>query len=88
MPGKNKIKDLKKRLEDNGGKWLGFKIGKGDEVVVRVRRKAGKHFYLVVKKYLAENKVIVEDAFGKESGVAIRFNRDSFSLEPILKDNE
>ena len=79
-----KLSYLKKRLKDNGGKWLGFKIGKQGEVVVRIRRNAHKCFYLIVDEYLGENKIIVRDALGKEKGVAIRFNKDSFSLEPHL----
>ena len=76
---------LKKRLEENGGKWLGFKIGKNNKIVVRIRRKNGKHFYLKVKKYIGESKVIISDPLGKEKGIAIRFNKDSFSLAPNLK---
>ena len=71
---------LHKRLEENGGKWLGFKIGTDGEIVVRVRRNAHKFFYLVVEEYIGENKVIVRDAVGKEKGVAIRFDNASFSL--------
>ena len=75
---------LKERLKENGGKWLGFKTGEEDRVVVRIRRTSCKYFYLPVQKYLAENKVIVSDKIGKESGVAIRFNKNCFSLEPDL----
>lgn len=84
---KNKRKNLaylKERLIDNGGKWMGFKIGKNNAIVVRIRRTAQKYFYLIVDEYIGENKIIVRDAFGKEKGVAIRFDRESFSLEPYL----
>ena len=80
----NNLPYLKKRLKDNGGKWLGFKTGTHNNVVVRIRRNARKYFYLVVDRYIAENKIIVKDARGKEGGVAIRFDSDSFSLEPHL----
>lgn len=82
----SKINYLKQKLKENGGKWLGFKIGKNNEVIVRIRRSNRKHFYLTVDKYIADNKVIVKDIQGKEHGVEIRFNRDSFSLEPTLSD--
>lgn len=84
---KNKRKNLaylKERLRENGGKWLGFKSGRENVVMVRVRRSAQKYFYLIVDEYIGENKIIVRDAFGKEKGVAIRFDRESFSLEPHL----
>ncbi len=84
MSTKNNLIYLKERLKDNGGKWLGFKTGSGGEVVVRIRRVNGKYFYLIVKKYIAQNKIIVSDKFGEERGVAIRFNKDCFSLEPNL----
>ncbi len=84
MKRKNTISYLKTRLKDNGGKWLGSKFGNNDEVVVRIRRNSGKHFYLIVEKFIAENKVMVRDARGKEHGVAIRFDKDSFALEPDL----
>jgi len=83
----NKRKDLaylKERLRENGGKWLGFKSGRGDVVMVRIRRSAQKFFYLIVDEYIGENKIIVRDAFDKEKGVAIRFDKESFSLEPYL----
>ncbi|MDP2950951.1 MAG: hypothetical protein Q8N55_01055 [bacterium] len=84
MPIKDNLIYLKERLKDNGGKWLGFKTGSGGEVVVRIRRAANKYFYLPVREYLSENKVVVSDKFGKEKGAAIRFNKDCFSLEPWL----
>lgn len=75
---------LKKRLEENGGKWLGFKSGREGEVMVRIRRSASKYFYLIVEEFIGENKVLVKDGLGKEKGIAIRFDKDSFSLEPNL----
>ena len=86
MENKGKINYLKQRLKDNGGKWLGFKTGKNNEIVIRIRRNSRKHFYLILDRYIAENKVIVRDVKGKEYGVAIRFDKDSFSLEPKLND--
>lgn len=85
---KQKIKKsyLRKRLEENNDKWMGFKIGKNNEIVVRIRRNNGKHFYLIVDKYIRENKITVRDSLGKEKGVAIRFARNSFCLEPDLKE--
>ncbi|MCG2689972.1 hypothetical protein L6252_01700, partial [Candidatus Parcubacteria bacterium] len=65
-------------------KWLGFKTGKEGEVVVRIRRSSNRYFYLPVREYLSEDKIIVSDKFGKEKGTAIRFNKDCFSLEPSL----
>ena len=88
MGNKREMKYLRERLKDNGGKWLGFKIGKNDEIVVRIRRSARKYFYLIVDEFIGENKVIVRDARGREQGVAIRFDNDSFSLEPVLNDKE
>lgn len=76
---------LEKRLKENGGKWLGFKTGRNNTIVVRIRRNAQKYFYLIVDKYIGENKAVVRDAYGKEKGVAIRFDNDSFFLEPGLK---
>lgn len=84
----NKRQYLKQKLESHGGKWLGFKLGKNDEILVRIRRTARKYFYLIVGKYIAENKVIVRDSRGKECGIAIRFDKDSFSLAPILNDKQ
>lgn len=75
---------LRKRLEDNNGKWMGFKIGENNKLIVRIRRNARKHFYVTVDKYLGENKIMVHDAFGSEKGIAIRFNKHCFSLEPQL----
>jgi hypothetical protein len=80
-----KLSNLKERLKENGGKWFGFKLGNNDEIIVRIRRSADKHFYLIVDEYIGENKIIVRDAEQKEKGVAIRFNRDCFELEPKLK---
>ena len=84
--GNNNRIYLRERLEDNGGKWLGFKFGGSNEIVVRIRRRAHKFFYLVVDKYIGENQVTVKDALGKERGVAIRFDDNSFSPEPNLSD--
>ena len=64
---------------------MGFKLGKNDEIIVRIRRNNRKHFYLIVDEYLADNKIIIRDPRGKEQGVAIRFNRDCFELEPSFK---
>jgi hypothetical protein len=74
---------LKGRLADNGGKWLGFKTGKDDAVVVRIRRSAKKYFYLVVDEYDSEDRVRVSDRRRGEHGVAVRFDNDSFVLESI-----
>lgn len=84
MENKDEINYLKDRLKDNGGKWLGYKFGRNNEIVVRIRRSGRRYFYLIVDEYIGENKVIVRDAKNKEQGVAIRFDRDSFTLEPIL----
>jgi len=84
MQTKDNFKYLAERLKDNGDKWLGFKTGRNNEVVVRIRRATNKYFYLPVREYLSENKVVVSDKLGKEKGVAIRFNKDCFSLEPDL----
>ena len=75
---------LRKRLEDNNDKWMGFKIGVNNKIIVRIRRNSRKHFYVRVDKYLGDNKVMVHDALGIEKGTAIRFNKHSFSLEPQL----
>ena len=82
---KKNLAYLEKRLKENGGKWLGFKTGKNNTIIVRIRRNARKYFYLIVDKYIGENKVVVQDTYSKEKGVAIRFDNDSFSLEPGLK---
>lgn len=85
MENKKKMKYLMERLKDNGGKWLGFRIGKNNEILVRIRRNAHKYFFLVVDEFIGENKIIIKDTLRKkEKGVAIRFNKDSFSLEPVL----
>jgi len=84
MGSKDKTSYLRERLKDNGGKWLGFKFGRNNELMVRIRRTTRRHFYLIVDRYIGENKVVVRDTCGKEYGVAIRFDKDNFSLEPIL----
>lgn len=79
----NKL-ELEKRLIDNGGYWLGFKIGRENDIIVRVRRNAHKYFYLVVDEVFSENKITVRDVYSKEKGIAIRFNNESFALAPEL----
>lgn len=81
---KRGMEHLKGRLADNGGKWLGFKTGKDGAVVVRIRRSARRYFYLVVDECSSDDIVQVHDARRDERGVAIRFDNDSFMLEPHL----
>lgn len=64
-----------------GKKWRGFRLGDNDALLVRIRRKASKHFFLRVENVHHIDSVEVSDPKrGIESGTAVRYNDESFRL--------
>ncbi|MHA1747459.1 MAG: hypothetical protein ACTSYF_02305 [Promethearchaeota archaeon] len=75
------LKMIKNQCRQSGGRWRGFRLGDNNALLVRIRRRARKNFFLKVERIYTVDKVSVSDPkYGREGGIALRYNEESFEL--------